>query len=81
MKKMKKNENLVEGIKWLGENSFDDLYDFTDADNNYGIVGMRGGSGDIAQIRTSEGIVDVEPNDFIIKDTDGEFQSLKMLLK
>jgi hypothetical protein len=68
---------IIEAIQWLGEESFDELYKFTDADNNYGIVGMKNGRGDIAQITTLEGVMDAQPGDFIIKGVQGELYPCK----
>lgn len=67
MAKYRKKTELIEAIQWLGEESFDSLYELADADNNYGIVGMFNGKGDIAQVRTSDGIIDVKINDWVIK--------------
>ena len=77
MAKFRKKPVVIEAIQWLGEKSFDELFKFTDADNNYGIVGMKDGKGDIAQIRTLEGVMDANPNDFIIKGVNGEFYPCK----
>ena len=77
MAQYRKKPVVIEAIQWLGEKSFDELFKFTDADNNYGIVGMKDGKGDIAQIRTLEGIMDANPNDFIIKGVNGEFYPCK----
>ena len=73
----RKKPVVIEAIQWLGEDSFDELYKFTDADNNYGIVGMKNGRGDIAQITTLEGVMDAQPGDFIIKGVQGEFYPCK----
>jgi len=73
----RKKPVIIEAIQWLGEESFDELYKFTDADNNYGIVGMKNGRGDIAQITTLEGVMDAQPGDFIIKGVQGEFYLCK----
>jgi hypothetical protein len=73
----RKKPVVIEAIQWLGEESFNELYQFADADNNYGIVGMKDGKGDIAQIRTLEGVMDANPGDFIIKGVQGEFYPCK----
>ena len=75
--KYRKKPVEIDAIQWLGEKSFDELYKFTNADNNYGIVGMKDGKGDVAQIRTLEGVMDAQPGDFIIKGVKGEFYPCK----
>lgn len=77
MKQYRKKPVVIEAIKWLGEKSFDELYEFTNADNDYGVVGMKDGRGDVAQIRTLEGVMDAQPGDFIIKGVQGEFYPCK----
>jgi hypothetical protein len=77
MAQYRKKPVVVEAVQWLGEESFAELYRFTDADNNYGIVGMKNGRGDIAQITTLEGVMDAQPGDFIIKGVQGEFYPCK----
>lgn len=77
MSKYRKKPVVIEAIKWDGQNSFDELYKFTDADNNYGIVGMVNGNSDIAEIRTLEGIMQAQPGDFIIKGVNGEYYPCK----
>jgi hypothetical protein len=75
--KYRKKPVIIDAIQWLGEKSFDELYKFANANNNYGIVGMKDGKGDIAQIRTLEGIMDANPNDFIIRGVQGELYPCK----
>lgn len=77
MKQYRKKPVVIEAIQWLGEKSFDELYEFTNADNDYGIVGMKDGRGDVAKIRTLEGVMDAQPGDFIIKGVSGEFYPCK----
>jgi len=77
MGQYRKKPVVIDAIQWLGESSFDELFKFTNADNNPGIVGMKNGRSDIAQIRTLEGIMDAQPNDFIIKGIQGEFYPCK----
>jgi len=77
MQKYREKPIVIEAIQWLGEKSFDELYLFADADNNYGIVGMLNGKGDVAEIRTLEGIMIAQPNDFIIKGVNGALYSCK----
>jgi len=77
VKKYKKQPVVVEAMQWLGEKSFDELYQFADADNNHGIVGMLNGRGDVAQIRTLEGVMDAQVGDFIIKGIKGELYPCK----
>jgi len=74
MSKIRRKE-VLDSLQWLGEKNFNELFAFTDADNNYGIVGMLNGRGDVAQIRTSEGILDVTPSDWIIKNEEGKFST------
>jgi len=74
----RKKPVVIEAIQWLGEESFDELYQFVDADNNYGIVGIKDdGKADVAQIRTLEGVMDAQPGDFIIKGVQGELYPCK----
>lgn len=75
--KYRKKPVEIEAIQWLGEQSFDELFKFMDADHNYGIVGMKDGRGDIATIRTLEGIMEASPGDYIIKGVKGEFYPCK----
>lgn len=77
MKKFIKKPVIIEAIQWLGEKSFDELYQFTNADVNYGIVGMKDCRGDVAEIRTLEGVMNAQPCDFIIKGVNGEFYPCK----
>ncbi len=79
MKITTKKPVIIGAMLWLGEGSFDELYIFADADNNYGIVGMKYGRGDIAQIRTPKGIIDIKPGDYIVKTTNMELYSLDYL--
>jgi hypothetical protein len=75
--KFRKKPIIIEAMQWHGEKSFDELYLFADADNNYGIVGMVDGKSNIATIRTLEGIMQAQPNDYIIKGVKGEIYPCK----
>jgi hypothetical protein len=75
--KYKKKPVVIEAIQWIGKQSFDELYEFADADNNLGVVGMLDGDSDIATINTLEGVMQASPNDYIIKGVKGELYPCK----
>lgn len=77
MSKYRKLPVEIEAILWEGEKSFDALYEFADADNNHGIVGMKDGRSDIAEIRTLEGKMSAQIGDYIIKGIKGEIYPCK----
>ena len=73
--KFRKKTVVIEAIIW--NNNFDEIYKFMDADNNYGIVGIKNGNSDILQIRTLEGVMDANIGDYIIRDVKGEYYPCK----
>lgn len=75
--KFRKKPVVIEAIQWNGEISFDQLYEFTNSNENNRIAGMKNGRGDIAQISTLEGIMDASEGDWIIKGVKGEFYPCK----
>jgi hypothetical protein len=77
MAQYRKKPVVIDAMQWLGEQSFDELYGFTNADENNRRVGMKDGRGNVAQIVTMEGIMDAQPGDFIIKGIKGEFYPCK----
>lgn len=77
MKSYVKKPVVIQAMQWLGEQSFDELYAFANADNNLGVVGMKDGRSDIAEIRTLEGVMNASVGDYIIKGLRGEFYPCK----
>jgi hypothetical protein len=75
MKQYRKKPVVIEAVIW--NNNFDEMYEFMDADNHLGIVGMKSDNPNILQIRTLEGIMDAELGDYIIKGVKGEFYPCK----
>lgn len=73
----RKKPVVIQAILWQGEKSFDELFEFADADNNNGIVGMKDGRSDVAEIRTLEGIMSAQVGDYIIKGVKGELYPCK----
>ena len=70
--KYRKKPVVIEAIIW--NNNFDEMYDFFNADSDYGVLGV---TGDVLQIRTLEGIMDAQLGDYIIKGVKGEFYPCK----
>lgn len=77
MKSYRKKPVVIQAMQWQGEQSFDELYTFADADNNLGVVGMKDGRSDVAEIRTLEGVMEASVGDYIIKGVKGEFYPCK----
>lgn len=75
--KYRKNPVEIDAILWNGEESFDELYDFANANENNRIVGMQNGRSDVAEIRTLEGIMTAQKGDYIIKGIKGELYPCK----
>lgn len=70
--KYRKKPIVIEAIIW--DNNFDEIFDFVNADNDLGVVGVQG---NVLQIRTLEGIMDAQIGDYIIKGVKGEFYPCK----
>ena len=70
MKYIKKVE--VQAMYWDGYKSFDELYKFFNADYNLGVVGTHPADNDIAQIRTDNGIIDVNKGNYIVAEHNGD---------
>ena len=75
--KYKKKPVVIEAIKWNGEQSFDELYEFANANPNNRVVGMLNGRSDVAEIVTLEGVMQANPGDYIIKGIKGELYPCK----
>lgn len=75
LEELPKNKILV--MQWLGENSFDELYDFANANENNPCVGMENGRSDIAEVIVEGNLVKVYVGDYIIKDSDGSLKVVK----
>jgi len=73
IQKIRKKPVVIEDIIW--NNNFDEIYNFMDADNNYGIVGYEG---EVLQVRTLEGIINAQIGDYIIKGVNLIFLNLLM---
>jgi hypothetical protein len=68
MKKYKTKEETVQTFIW--NKNFDDIYNFMDADKNYGIVGYKK---NVLKVRTEKGFVKANIGDYIIKSNDNQF--------
>jgi hypothetical protein len=73
--KFRKKPIEIEAIVW--NNNFDEIFNFMEADNNYGIVGIKNSNSDILQIRTLEGVMDAQVGDYIIRGIKGEYYPCK----
>ena len=73
--KYKKKPVVIEAIIWNG--NYDEVYEFMDADNNFGIVGLDKDDVNILQIRTLEGIMNAQLGDYIIRGIKGEYYPCK----